>query len=129
MKCAKYFISLAVLVAPVVAAASRGPSRYCAIWRMGSPTGTQPDGGATSTECTCAAWNGWGEQWYGCDLCAPGPPGPLLPDGGPYGGYAPVVCLQPGSVQGGGGCSAAGGSAAMGQLAVLSVLLFCRRRK
>ena len=89
------------------------------------PTGTQPDGGITSTECTCTAWSGSGQR-YGCSLCAPGE---QQPDGGP----TPVQCLSRGGIlplpEGGGGCSAAGGSAALGVLAVLSVLLFCRRRK
>ncbi|SRR5712692_2353010 len=121
MKCAKYFISFAVLVAPVAASASQSYRQSCTRWSMGRPT--FPDAGV-SNECTCTAWSGWGQQ-FGCNLCALGQ---QQTDGGP----TPVVCLQQSTQplpEAGGGCSAAGGSAALGLLAVLGVLLFCRRRK
>lgn len=123
MKCAKYFISFAVLVAPVAATASHGGREYCNYWIMGRLT-PQTDGGVTSTECTCAAWSGYGER-FGCNLCAP------MAQPQFDGGFAAAQCLLTGALlpDTSGGCSAAGGSAALGLLAVLGVLLFCRRRK
>jgi len=117
---AKYFISFAVLVAPVAASASQSYTQRCTSWSMGRPT----DGGITSTECTCTAWSGIG-QAFGCELCSP-------TGQESDGGYGRVICLRQTQYpisEAATGCSTAGGSAAMGLLAVLGVLLLCRRRK